>query len=92
MGDAEGAVLVHGLLTATLPTKLGGDLDYLARSMHVEFPRPVVTGQAVTCELTVEFLEVREDRYALAAGFECATPDGTVVRRGDSEGVVFKDR
>lgn len=90
--DTDGTVLVHGLLTATLPTKLGGDIDYLARSMRFEFPRPVYTGQAVTCELTVDSLEERDNRYALAASFECTTDDGTVVLRGETDGVVFTDR
>lgn len=90
--DSGGTVLVHGLLTATMPTKVGGDLDYVARTMHFEFPRPVYTGQAVTCELTLDTLEERDDRYRLAASFECTTEDGTVVLRGESDGVVFKDR
>ena len=92
VADADGTVLVHGLLTATLPTKLGGDLDFLARSMRFEFPRPLYTGQAVTCTMTVESLEERGDRFDLAASFECETADGTVVMRGESEGVVFADR
>lgn len=85
-------VLVHGPLTATLPTKLGGDLDFLARSMRFDFPRPVYTGQAVTCTLTVERLEDGGDRYHLAASFACTTPDDAVVMRGESEGVALKDR
>ena len=92
VADSDGTVLVHGLLTATLPTKLGGDIDYLARSMTFEFPRPVYTGQAVTCEMTVESLEDRGDRYDLSASFECATDDGTVVMRGESDGVVLTGR
>lgn len=85
-------MLVHGLLTATLPTKLGGDIDFPARTMAFEFPRPVYTGQAVTGEMSVEALDDRGDRDDLAASFECPTPDGTVVTRGESEGVAFADR
>ena len=92
VADEDGTVLVHGLLTATLPTKLGGDLDYVARTMAFEFPRPVFTGQTVTCVGTVQSYDEREDRYALEFSFECTTADGTVVLRGESEGVVFKDR
>lgn len=90
--DGDGTVLVHGLLTATLPTKLGGDIDFLARRMTFEFPRPVYTGQDLTCELTVDRLEARDDRYDLAASFECTTAGGEVVLRGETDGVVMKDR
>jgi 3-hydroxybutyryl-CoA dehydratase len=31
---AFGRLLVHGILTASIPTKIGGDLDLLAREMH----------------------------------------------------------
>lgn len=92
VADSDGRVLVHGLLTATLPTKLGGDLDYLARRMVFEFPRPVYTGQPITCVMTVDSLEERADRYELVASIECTGPDGEVVLRGETDGVVMKDR
>lgn len=90
--DADGRLLVHGLLTATLPTKIGGDLNVLARSMQFEFPRPVYTGQTVTCELTVETVGERPDRYELTASSECTATDGEVVLRADIDGVVLKDQ
>jgi len=83
------AVVVHGLLTATLPTKLGGDLDFLARTMEFEFPRPVYTGEAITCELTIDAVEERESGYDLAASFVCRNEADEVVMSGRSEGVVF---
>jgi acyl dehydratase len=53
--DKQGRILVHGLLTATLPTKLGGDLNFIAREMIFEFLRPVFTGDAIRCENTITF-------------------------------------
>ena len=44
----DGRVMVQGLLTATLPTKIGGDLNFIAREMTFEFLRPVFSGDAVT--------------------------------------------
>jgi len=41
--DEQGRLMVQGLLTATLPTKIGGDLNYIAREMVFEFLRPVFT-------------------------------------------------
>lgn len=42
--DEQGRLVVQGLLTATLPTKVGGDNNVLARTMNFEFTRPVFTG------------------------------------------------
>ena len=39
--DDEGRLMVQGLLTATLPTAIGGDLGVLARTMEYEFREPV---------------------------------------------------
>lgn len=89
--DEDGRLVVHGLLTATLPTKIGGDLAVLAREMTFEFHEPVYTGQRVTCEWTNESVAEREDRYELAVAVECTT-DGDVVMSGRIEGVVWKER
>jgi acyl dehydratase len=85
--DEDGTFVVHGLLTATLPTKLGGDIDFLARTMEFEFHRPVYTGQTVRCELTLDKVTERDDRYDVAGTYVC-TVEGDVVMRGESDGVV----
>ena len=86
----DGPLVVHGLLTATLPTKFGGDIDYVARRMTFEFTRPVHTGRAITCEVTIDDVEDGEDRVEIAASFVCTDEDGQVVLRGDTDGVVFR--
>lgn len=89
--DEEGRLLVHGLLTATLPTKIGGDLDVLAREMTYEFVRPVYTGQPIACEVTIEDVTRREDRAALDADIVCFRRDTEeVVLTGGFEGVVLE--
>ena len=35
--DAKGRLMVHGLLTATIPTKIGGDMNFIAREMKFQF-------------------------------------------------------
>ena len=35
--DAAGRLMVHGLLTATLPTKIGGDINFIARWLGGEY-------------------------------------------------------
>jgi 3-hydroxybutyryl-CoA dehydratase len=42
--DEQGRLVIQGLLTATLPTKIGGDNNVLARTMNFDFLRPVFTG------------------------------------------------
>jgi 3-hydroxybutyryl-CoA dehydratase len=86
--DSEGKVVLHGLLTATMPTKLGGDIDYVARTMTFEFPSPAYTGVEITCETTVERVERHDGRTEMDTSFVCETPDGTVVLRGETTGVL----
>ena len=85
--DDDDRLLVHGLLTATLPTKIGGDHEVLASQMEFTFRRPVYTGQRVRCDVT--FTEVTEggDRDEVCADVECAV-DGETVLSGSFEGVV----
>ena len=87
--DDEGRLVVHGLLTATLPTKVGGDLDVLARTMELEFHRPVHTGERIVCEVTIESVDHGEGRADLSAGVTCRT-DGEVALTGGFDGVVLE--
>jgi acyl dehydratase len=47
--DEDGRLMVQSLLTATMPTKPGGDPEVLAREMTFEFRQPVYTGERITC-------------------------------------------
>jgi 3-hydroxybutyryl-CoA dehydratase len=86
--DAKGRLMVHGLLTATLPTKLGGDLDYIAREMSFEFLRPVYAGEELRCVGLVE--ESREERGQTAVRFTFAVTNarGKTVLRGGTSGLI----
>ena len=88
--DEQGRLMVQGLLTATLPTKIGGDLGVLARSMEFKFLEPVYTGQAITCEVTTEAVEERDERYDIASSVVCHRADGVVMRAG-FEGLIWKE-
>ena len=87
--DEEGRLVVQGLLTATLPTKIGGDLGVLARSMEFEFLEPVYTGETIICEVTTESVDEREDRYDIACAVVCHRA-GEPVLKGRFEGLVWK--
>jgi 3-hydroxybutyryl-CoA dehydratase len=86
--DAEGRIMIQGLLTATLPTKLGGDLNYIARRMTFEFVRPVFVGDTVRCEGTVLKADEAEDRLNVTMSIVCVNQDGKEVLRGGTEGII----
>ena len=81
--------MVHGLLTASVPTRLGGSIHYVARSMTFEFLRPVFTGDTVTAELRLTSVREEADRTALEMDVTVRNQDGKDVLTGSSHGVVF---
>ena len=89
--DAKGRIMVQGLLTATLPTKLGGDMNYIAREMFFEFVRPVFVGDTVTCEGVVKKVVGQEDKLEVSMSITCRNQDGKEVLQGRTEGVVRLD-
>ncbi|MDR7080513.1 acyl dehydratase [Neobacillus niacini] len=87
--DEQGRLVVQGLLTATLPTKIGGDYNVLARTMNFEFLRPVFTGDTIICEVRIEQFEKEENRTRISASFVCGNQHGKEVLRGDFSGVIL---
>ena len=87
--DDQGRLMVQGLLTATLPTKLGGDLNYLAREMLFEFLRPVFSGDTIDCVVTVSRVEKQPGRTYLEFEIVCTNQAGKVVLRASTKGVVL---
>jgi acyl dehydratase len=89
--DEAGRLVVHGLLTGSLLTDIGGDLQVLARRMAFEFRRPVRTGERITCTWTVESVEERPDRYTLDNDVAFRDEDGETVATARVEGIVWKE-
>ncbi|ELY86885.1 hotdog family protein [Natrinema altunense] len=89
--DADGRVMVQGLLTATLPTKLGSDSEVLASTMEIDFHRPVYTGEPITCRSTYDTVVERDDRYEFTSDVVCENADGQVVLTAVTEGIIQKD-
>ena len=87
--DAEGRLMVQGLLTATLPTKLGGDLNYLAREMLFEFLRPVFTGDVIDCLCTATKVEKQAGRTYVEFAIGCTNQAGKEVLRASTKGVIL---
>ncbi|WP_338749348.1 hotdog domain-containing protein [Bacillus sp. FJAT-52991] len=88
--DEQGRLVIQGLLTATLPTKIAGDHNVLARSTHFEFLRPVFTGDTIICEVKIEKYERQENnRTAFAASFLCKNQNEKEVLKGDVSGLIL---
>ncbi|MGV3487672.1 MAG: FAS1-like dehydratase domain-containing protein [Tuberibacillus sp.] len=86
--DEQGRLVIQGLLTATLPTKVGGDYNVLARTMNFEFLRPVFTGDTVKCAVTVDEFQKKKDRTHITASFICTNQHGKEVMKGNFSGVI----
>ncbi|MFH9005883.1 hypothetical protein ACH4E5_21970 [Streptomyces afghaniensis] len=81
-------IMAHGLLTASLATKVGGRLDFIARRMDWEFLRPVWAGDTIEAKVTVRSLG--EARSGVAVEFDLVIENqhGEPVLRGESTGVI----
>jgi len=49
--------IIHGLLTGSMITWIGGQIGCLASAMDFRFVRPVYAGDTVTCTLTVDDID-----------------------------------
>lgn len=88
--DEDGRLIVQGLLSGSLMTKIGGDLSYIARTMEYEFRNPVYTGETITCEWTVESRTEEADRYLLENDVVYRNERGDVVIDARTTGLIWK--
>ena len=90
--DEQGRLMVQGLLTATLPTKLGGDMNFIAREMAFEFLRPVFAGDTIRCEATITQYEQADGHINVAVSFECRNRKDKIVLTGHTHGIIREPR
>ena len=83
--------MAHGLLTATLPTKIGGDLNLIAREMTLRFHRPVFAGDTIQCVVTLTSAEQGDGFLAIVTEWKCTNQHGKEVMTGGGSGII-KDR
>src|SRR5258705_12805618 len=86
--DEKGRLMVHGLLTAAVPTKIGGDMNFIAREMKFQFQRPVFAGDTVTCVVTVVELEPADQYINVRTDFVCRNQHGKEVMTGHAQGII----
>lgn len=89
--NPRGNLMAHGLLLAALPTKIWGEMSFLARDLTFEFLHPVYAGDPVHCTATVTNLEEAPRGTRLTVSFECTGPQGTPVMRGTGHGLVLRE-
>jgi len=87
--DNQGRLMVHGLLTATLPTKIGGDLNFIARQMVFRFLRPVFSGDTIRCHVTLVELEPGPQHTRVRSTWLCLNQHGKEVMTGEASGVIL---
>ncbi len=86
--DEQGRLMAHGLLTATLPTKIGGDLNFIARELTFQFQRPVFAGDTITCDVTLVELEPDGQFTRMVSRWVCRNQHGKEVMTGEARGVI----
>ena len=86
--DAKGRLMAHGLLTATLPTKVGGDINFIAREMTFRFHRPVFSGDTIECEVTLTEVEETEAYVNICSTFVCRNQSRKEVLSGEARGII----
>lgn len=86
--DERGRLMAHGLLTATLPTKIGGDLNFIAREMTFQFHRPVFAGDTILCEVELVEMTPEEQFIRVVSKWVCRNQHGKEVMTGEARGVI----
>jgi len=89
--DDKGRVVVHGLLTATLPSIVGGRLGVNGRVFHVEWLKPVYSDDEISCRLTLDKLEHQEARSKITASFEMLNQNDEKVATGYFFGIIAEN-
>jgi acyl dehydratase len=89
--NEQGRLMAHGLLTATLPTKIGGDLNLIAREMTFRFHRPVFAGDTIECVVTLTSAEQGDGFLNIVTEWKCTNQHGKEVMTGGGSGII-RDR
>lgn len=86
--DEEGRLMAQGLLTATLPTKIGGDLNFIACEMTFHFLRPVYATDTIECQVTITDLHEDRELVNVSSKWTCLNQRGKEVMNGHAVGFI----
>ena len=87
--DEKGRFMVHGLLTASLPTKIGGEMNFIAKNITYYFMRPVYADEVIESVVKITKIEKKTRFYKVFSNFHCKTKNNKIVLKGEAEGVVY---
>jgi 3-hydroxybutyryl-CoA dehydratase len=90
--DEKGRLMVQGLLTATLPARVGADLHFVGRELAFEFLEPVYSGDTLRCEARVTRVERHSRKCHVMWEAECYNQDNHRVLIARSHGVIVQSR
>jgi len=88
--NEQGRLMAHGLLTATLPTKIGGDLNLIAREMVFRFHRPVFAGDTIECIVVLTAADEADAYWNVESEWKCINQNGKEVMTGGGKGIIRK--
>lgn len=86
--DEEARLMAQGLLTATLPTKIGGNLNFIAREMTFQFLRPVYATDTIECQVTITDLHEDRGLVNVSSKWTCVNQRGKEVMNGHATGFI----
>ena len=86
--DEQGRLMAQGLFTATLPTKIGGDLNFVAREMTFTFLRPVYANDTIECRVTTTDLHEERGLKTASSSWTCLNQRGKEVMKGHAVGII----
>ena len=89
--NQQGRLMSHGLLTATLPTKIGGDMNLIARELSFQFHRPVFAGDTIECVVTLIEATPADGYTDIDSVWTCTNQQGKEVMTGRGKGII-RDR
>jgi 3-hydroxybutyryl-CoA dehydratase len=86
--DEQGRLMAHGLLTATLPTRIGGDMNLIARELFFRFHRPVFAGDTIECVVTLLEATPADGYTNIDTEWRCTNQHGKEVITGGGKGII----
>lgn len=89
--DAQGRLIVHGLLVCAVPTRLGAEIDYVARDSQWLFIRPIYVGRPMSAKVKINAVEAEERWWRIGMDIRIRDENGRIAVRGESNGVILFD-
>lgn len=87
--NEDNEVMIQGLLTATLPTTIGGEHDILMYKMIYNLLKPVYTSDEIICKVKVDELFEKNGQNRINFTFSCINQKTEEVLNGVLKGILL---